>query len=131
MTFQALTPADFESRPYTPPLTDVDDILSSPPAQILPCLPEVDVPSPDEISRDRILVCTTYDRMLPMNKHFPAPRDREENGRWTEKERILAMKAEVVKDKYDLTSKLANFYPNGTKDQSRPYLRIPSAKFPK
>lgn len=75
MTFRTLTPADFESRPYSPPFTDIDDVLSSRPASPVPALHDADTFSDDLEMADQILVHTTYDHMLSMNKQPRAPRD--------------------------------------------------------
>lgn len=119
MTFQTLTPADFESCPYRQPLNS--DNPSSCPADIV--VPEDPV--------NHIVIHSSYDRTLLANKQSCAKRDQTENEKWTEEERNWAAKAEVVEDKHDLMKKLADFYPNGGKDQSRSYVRIKTVTFPK
>lgn len=75
-----------------------------------------------------LVVNTSYDPNLPANKHLPFAQN-EDNGPWTERERILATNAEVIDLLEELSPRMEKMYPGGCKSKSRPYVKIPS--FPK
>jgi len=70
-------------RPYSPPLSDVEE---------------------DDI--EHIIIKTSYDPLSPQNKRFKAPRDRAENAVWSANERSCAEAGESMKSIPDLCNKV-------------------------
>lgn len=138
LTFHTLTPTDFQPRPYSPPLTDVDDVLPSRPVspwqpiqQPLRAQQGADAVALTQETVDQIEIDTTYDRNHTENRRSQVPKDANENREWTDRERTGAANAEFVRDQQDLADKLEVFYPGGAKRSSRPYLGVCTTSFPK
>jgi hypothetical protein len=71
------------SRPYSPPLSDVDEDVTL-----------------------HIVIKTSYDPLSPENKRFKLPRDKAKNTIWSASERSRAEAGERVKSIEDLRNKV-------------------------
>jgi hypothetical protein len=71
------------SRPYSPPLSDVDEDVTP-----------------------HIVIKTSYDPLSPGNKRFKPPRDKAKNTIWSASERSRAEAGERVKSIEDLRNKV-------------------------
>ncbi|EGN97242.1 hypothetical protein SERLA73DRAFT_74955 [Serpula lacrymans var. lacrymans S7.3] len=109
----------FLSRPYSPPLTDINEEEDCP-------LPN-SYPSRFLSEENTTTIPTSYNHSLAANKVFQAEHDHNANVLWTEKERERAVRGHVATDTNDLRTQLQSLYQGGVKATCGTYLRIPAS----
>ncbi|KAH9910562.1 uncharacterized protein B0H18DRAFT_860839, partial [Fomitopsis serialis] len=102
-------------------------VRSLSPLTPLSSLPPLPLPLPHSASPNTPVIVTSYDPQHPINKHYPAPRerDRESNIAWTEHERSRASKAVEPTSIQDLESQLESMYVSGKRTSVDSYVRVP------
>ncbi|EGO02487.1 hypothetical protein SERLA73DRAFT_69992 [Serpula lacrymans var. lacrymans S7.3] len=108
----------FLSRPYSLPLTDINEEEDYPlPNTYLSCFLS---------EKNTTTIPTLYNYSLAANKVFQAEHDYNVNILWTEKGREQAVKGHVATDTNDLQTQLQSLYQDSVKATCEMYLRIPA-----